>query len=155
VGQLADLIVPDKDYFKVPEDEISFLTSDLTVVGGRVVYGAGTSSSMTTTRCPRHARLVARAPLWRVCAWGEPGRRQELAQPCALPQMAAACGCGTSCGMHGHQHANSWASDVPTSDPKSFFGRWGAPAGFDQMCCAGAGRCRLRFSAWPAGPGGR
>ncbi|KAI5930413.1 Protein eyes shut [Manis javanica] len=40
-GQLADMIVPSKDYFAVPEDEISFLTSELTVVGGRVVYGAG------------------------------------------------------------------------------------------------------------------
>ena len=29
VGQLADMIVPSKDYFAVPEDEISFLTSCL------------------------------------------------------------------------------------------------------------------------------
>jgi len=40
-GHFADLIVPSKDYFSVPEDEISFLTADMTVVGGRVVYGAG------------------------------------------------------------------------------------------------------------------
>src|SRR3546814_1868377 len=36
VGQLADLIVPSKDYFSVPADEISFLTSHPTVVCGRV-----------------------------------------------------------------------------------------------------------------------
>src|SRR5262249_38809095 len=41
VGQLADLIVPDRDYFSCPEDEIADTTSDLTVVGGKVVYGAG------------------------------------------------------------------------------------------------------------------
>ncbi|WP_434093695.1 amidohydrolase, partial [Pseudomonas atacamensis] len=40
-GHFADLIVPSKDYFSVPEEEISFLTADMTVVGGRVVYGAG------------------------------------------------------------------------------------------------------------------
>lgn len=40
-GMLADFIVPSADYFAVPEDDIRFLTSDLTVVGGKVVYAAG------------------------------------------------------------------------------------------------------------------
>src|SRR5262249_34506508 len=40
-GQLADLIVPDRDYFSCPEDQIADTTSDLTIVGGKVVYGAG------------------------------------------------------------------------------------------------------------------
>ena len=50
-GQLADFIVPDKDYFSCAEDEISFLTSDLTVVGGRVVYGAGEFGPLDDNRC--------------------------------------------------------------------------------------------------------
>jgi hypothetical protein len=41
VGQLADLVVPDRDYFSCPESEIADITADLTVVGGKVVYGAG------------------------------------------------------------------------------------------------------------------
>jgi predicted amidohydrolase YtcJ len=41
VGRLADLIVLSDDYFKVPVDDIRTLTSMLTMVGGRVVYGAG------------------------------------------------------------------------------------------------------------------
>src|SRR5882672_2488998 len=40
-GHLADLIVPDRDYFSCPESEIADITADLTVVGGKVVYGAG------------------------------------------------------------------------------------------------------------------
>lgn len=40
-GQLADLIVPDRDYFSCAEDEIAGTTSELTIVGGRVVYGSG------------------------------------------------------------------------------------------------------------------
>jgi predicted amidohydrolase YtcJ len=40
-GQLADLIVLDKDYFTVPDSEIWKIQSLLTVVDGRVVYGAG------------------------------------------------------------------------------------------------------------------
>ncbi|MEO1066267.1 MAG: amidohydrolase [Pseudomonadota bacterium] len=38
-GQLADLIVLDRDYFAVTDTEIAKLKSDLTVVGGKVVYG--------------------------------------------------------------------------------------------------------------------
>ena len=38
-GRLADLIVLSRDYFRVPVDEIRGLTSVLTIVGGRVVYG--------------------------------------------------------------------------------------------------------------------
>ncbi|MEW4570311.1 amidohydrolase [Tautonia sp. JC769] len=40
-GQLADLAVLSADYFSVPEAEIKAIESVLTVVGGRVVYGAG------------------------------------------------------------------------------------------------------------------
>ena len=41
VGQLADLLVPDRDYFACPETEIADITAHLTVVGGKIVYGAG------------------------------------------------------------------------------------------------------------------
>src|SRR6201994_4618846 len=41
VGQLADLIVPDRDYFVCPDDEIADITSELTIVGGKIVYAAG------------------------------------------------------------------------------------------------------------------
>jgi predicted amidohydrolase YtcJ len=39
-GMLADLIVLSDDYFTVPDDEIKDLQSLLTVVDGRIVYGA-------------------------------------------------------------------------------------------------------------------
>jgi predicted amidohydrolase YtcJ len=37
-GNYADLIVLNKDYFAVPEEEIRTLMSVLTLVGGRIVY---------------------------------------------------------------------------------------------------------------------
>jgi predicted amidohydrolase YtcJ len=40
-GQLADLAVLSADYFSIPDEQIKGLESVLTVVGGRVVYGAG------------------------------------------------------------------------------------------------------------------
>jgi predicted amidohydrolase YtcJ len=40
-GQLADLAVLSADYFSIPEEQIKSLESVLTLVGGKVVYGAG------------------------------------------------------------------------------------------------------------------
>jgi predicted amidohydrolase YtcJ len=37
-GKLADLVVLDRDYFDVPEAEISKITPQMTVLGGKVVY---------------------------------------------------------------------------------------------------------------------
>jgi hypothetical protein len=39
-GKLADLAVLSADYFSVPEQQIKSIESVLTVVGGKVVYGA-------------------------------------------------------------------------------------------------------------------
>lgn len=52
VGQFADLIVPDRDFFACPQDEIADMTSDLTIVGGRVVYGGGDFSAYDTSALP-------------------------------------------------------------------------------------------------------
>jgi len=41
VGKLADLAVLSADYFSVADEEIKGIESVLTVVGGKVVYGAG------------------------------------------------------------------------------------------------------------------
>jgi predicted amidohydrolase YtcJ len=40
-GKLADLAVLSKDYLGVPVEEIGTITSLLTMVGGRIVYGEG------------------------------------------------------------------------------------------------------------------
>ncbi len=39
-GKLADLVVLDRDYLTVPEDEIKDITAVLTIVGGRIVFSA-------------------------------------------------------------------------------------------------------------------
>ena len=61
-GQLADLIVPDRDYFCLHRAEIADTTSDLTIVGGKVVYGAGRFAALDergSATC--HAGLVTGA----------------------------------------------------------------------------------------------
>ncbi len=49
IGRLADLVVLRDDYFRVPVDEIRTLTSVLTMVGGRVVYGDGRFADLEST----------------------------------------------------------------------------------------------------------
>jgi hypothetical protein len=46
VGQFADLVVPDRDYFSCAEAEIADITSELTIVGGKIVYGASDFASL-------------------------------------------------------------------------------------------------------------
>jgi predicted amidohydrolase YtcJ len=40
IGQLADVIALTEDYFSVPEEKIKRIESVLTIVGGKIVYGA-------------------------------------------------------------------------------------------------------------------
>jgi predicted amidohydrolase YtcJ len=49
VGRFADLIVLSGDYFEVPVDQIRTLTSVMTMVGGRVVYGEGAFAELDST----------------------------------------------------------------------------------------------------------
>lgn len=117
VGQLADLVVPDRDFFGCPEDDIADTTSLLTIVGGRVVYGSGEFSSLDEVEVP------AAMPEWSpVRVYGGYG---AWAQPRVATAAPAACGCAHACGLHGHDHAGAWASQLPVADLKSFWGALG------------------------------
>ncbi|PZQ32396.1 MAG: amidohydrolase [Stenotrophomonas acidaminiphila] len=56
-GNLADFAVLDRDYFAVSEDEIKSISSVLTIMDGRVVFGAGDYSDLTP-------QLPAALPAW-------------------------------------------------------------------------------------------
>lgn len=122
-GQFADLIVPDKDFFACAEDEISFLTSELTMVGGKIVYAAGGFSSLDENPVP--PAMPDWSPVRRFggyAAWGEP----EGAGKHSLSRKAiASCGCASACTTHGHDHAGAWGSSIPAADLKGFFGALG------------------------------
>lgn len=56
-GNLADFVLLSKDYFTVPEDEIKSISSVLTVVDGRVVFGSERYSNLAP-------RLPEPIPYW-------------------------------------------------------------------------------------------
>jgi predicted amidohydrolase YtcJ len=51
-GQYADLVVLPQDYFSMPVEKIKDLESVLTVVNGKVVYGAGGYQSLAPQLAP-------------------------------------------------------------------------------------------------------
>jgi len=120
-GQLADLIVPDRDYFACAESEIADTVSELTIVGGRIVYAAGIFARLDAS--PPPPAMPEWSPVRRFggyAAWGDQGRREIQRQ-----QLAEACGCASACRVHGHDHGRAWTGAAPADDLKSFWGALG------------------------------
>ncbi|MGV7206969.1 amidohydrolase [Oxalobacteraceae bacterium A2-2] len=135
-GQLADLIVPDKDFFACAESEIADLTSQLTIVGGKVVYGAGPFASYDQAPPPAMPDWSPVRRYGGYAGWGQltsgqaralraDQARERSKQQALEQQRAAACGCAHQCNVHGHQHATAWTSSLPIKDLKSFWGALG------------------------------
>jgi predicted amidohydrolase YtcJ len=122
VGQFADLIVPDRDFFGCAEGEIADISSDLTVVGGRVVYGAGDFRSLDDAAPP--PAMPDWSPVRNFGGYGNWANAGKNAQGVAARAMNA-CGCGAPCTVHGHDHARAWLDRTPVSDLKSFWGALG------------------------------
>jgi predicted amidohydrolase YtcJ len=121
VGQLADLIVPDRDYFTCADAEIADATSDLTVVGGKIVYGAGEFGTLDRSVPP------PAMPDWSpVRSFGGYGAWKHAdAKPSLRMQAMQMCGCANGCAVHGHDHARAWSSKLPVSSLKDFWGALG------------------------------
>jgi len=120
-GQLADLMVPDRDFFACAESEIADTTSLLTVVGGKVVYGAGDFAGLDEAPPPAMPDWSPVRRYGGYAAWGE--RDGAPLQAAMLRNVA--CGCAKACGVHGHQHGQAWRKEVPAADFKDFWGALG------------------------------
>ena len=88
---MADLIVPDRDYLSCPESEIAEITAHLTVVGGKIVYGASEFAHLDEATPP--PAMPDWSPVRRFggyAAWGD--REGRTATKAAMRQTASACG---------------------------------------------------------------
>ena len=123
-GQFADLIVPDRDYFSCPESDIADTTSELTIVGGRIVYAAGSFASLDAAAPP--PAMPDWSPVRRFGGYGAWGATPRATGSAAAQRtFALDCGCGSACAVHGHQHATAWSARLPIADLKSFWGALG------------------------------
>jgi predicted amidohydrolase YtcJ len=116
VGQLADFAVLDRDYFACPQEEIRDITAVLTVVGGRIVHGAAEFARLAP---PLPPAMPDWSPVNRFGGFhARPERKENFAA-----RLAARCGCGTACDVHGHAHA--WDRAIPVRDARAFWGALG------------------------------
>jgi len=118
-GHLADLIALDRDYFAVPEDEISQIESQLTLLGGEVVWGAGDFARLAPPMPPA-------APDWApVRTFGGYHKAASATREGFFARVASACGCEAACAVHGHDHAATGRREAPVADARSFWGALG------------------------------
>jgi predicted amidohydrolase YtcJ len=111
-GQFADFAVLSEDYFTVDESRIKFLTSAMTVVGGKVVYADDEFAPLAPPDLPV-------SPSWSpVAEFGGYSRYKPTAVACVD-------GCVNLCGVHAHAHGWAWRKNVPVSDSNGFWGALG------------------------------
>ena len=136
VGQLADLIVPDRDYFSCARgrDRGHHLRPDDRRRQHRL--RSRRLRRLWTTAAPPPAM-----PDWSpvrsfggYAAWGDPSGAGQAA---ARRKLAMVCGCANACNVHGHQHATAWSKSPTVADLRSFWGCLVAPVGQ----CEAARRC--------------
>jgi predicted amidohydrolase YtcJ len=121
-GQFADLIMPDRDYFSCAPDEIAGITSDLTIIGGKVVYAAGDFARFDEGALP--PPMPDWSPVRNLPGHGAVAENKEA--PHAFRRQAALfCDCGKTCNVHGHDHASAWTSRLPVGDLQTFWGALG------------------------------
>jgi predicted amidohydrolase YtcJ len=119
-GQLADLIVPNRDFFACPEDAIATITSDLSVVGGRIVYGAGDFRQLDP---PLPAAMPDWSPVRDYGGYAAWGSESAARQGAAL--QVTCCTFDRGCNVHGGRQAAAGSADLPIDDLKSFWGALG------------------------------
>lgn len=114
VGQLADFCVLSSDFFAVDDAAIADITSLLTVVGGRVVYGQCDFAPLAPALPPA---MPDWSPVNRFGGYHVGGAATGLS---AHAHLHGAGGCRTH-GAHGHAAAHA----VPTDAPNAFWGALG------------------------------
>jgi len=98
-GQLADITALTEDYFSVPEEKIKGIESVLTIVDGKIVYGAKEFQHLDPTPLPV---LPEWSPVKAYGGYGAPldiGRAARAGVPVPLHQHTA------ECHAHGCLHA--------------------------------------------------
>jgi predicted amidohydrolase YtcJ len=118
-GQLADLVVLSADFFSVAEEDIKAIESVMTVVGGKIVYGADEFDPLAPPAIPV---LPDWSPVKNVpghySARKSGKQSQQQQRRAILPHQ-----CAGACNVHAHSHDVARRSSVPASN---FSGFWGA-----------------------------
>lgn len=127
VGMFADLVVLDRDYFSIDDEEIKKIEADLTIVDGKIVYANGDFSSFS----PPHIPIL---PDWSPTNIynGYPSKNsfqstvEKNANLQAKPGLTSQIhSCSGSCDVHAHSHDMARMSNVPVNNYNAFWGALG------------------------------
>ncbi|MCD0465104.1 amidohydrolase [Flavobacterium sp. ENC] len=126
-GMFADLVVLDRDYFTIDDEEIKKIEADLTIVDGKIVYANGDFSSFS----PPHIPIL---PDWSPTNIynGYPvrsnlqGTIEKNVKANAKPGLTSQIhSCSGSCDVHAHSHDVARMSNVPVNNYTAFWGALG------------------------------
>lgn len=117
-GQLADLVVLSKDFFRVAEEEIKGIESVLTLVDGKVVYAAGAFTPLAPPPIPV-------VPEWSPVTTVPGHYRSAPPEAAKVGMMVQVHQCCGSCNVHGHLHDTARKSAIPIADEGAFWGVMG------------------------------
>ncbi|AZV79905.1 amidohydrolase [Parasedimentitalea marina] len=118
-GMYADLAVLSDDLMTVEDTKIRSITSVMTMVGGRVVFGDAEYSDLDRPPPPS-------SPDWSVNAsFASPGERKAALTPASTEMRACHDSCANGCGLHGHDHGIAWTNPIPVGDKNAFWGALG------------------------------
>ena len=115
--------MPDRDFFGCPESEIADIASDLTMIGGKVVYASGSFAAQDEGELP--PAMPDWSPVRNFGGFAGWGDHQGKPLQMVARRNAASCGCDKRCSVHGHEHATAWTAALPISDLKGFWGALG------------------------------
>ncbi len=126
-GMFADLVVLDRDYLTIADEDIKKIEADLTIVDGKIVYANGDFSSFS----PPHIPIL---PDWSPTHIynGYPTKSavqsaiEKKVQPNAKPGLTSQIhSCSGSCDVHAHNHDTARMSNVPVNNYTAFWGALG------------------------------
>jgi len=125
IGMFADLAVLNKDYFKVGDEEIKSIESDLTIVAGNIVYARDDFSSFSPPKIPV---LPDWSPTHIYNGYYSAGAHTAAAQGSTQPTHQhhnQIHSCSGSCDVHAHNHDAVRQSNLPINNYTAFWGALG------------------------------
>src|SRR5258708_21679458 len=99
MGRLADLIVPDRDYFACAEGEIADAVSNLTIVGGKVVFGSGDFARFDESAPP--PAMPDWSPVRNFGGYAAWGDKVAADRTRVMREAVRSCVLAHSCSIHG------------------------------------------------------
>jgi predicted amidohydrolase YtcJ len=126
-GMFADLVVLDRDYFSIDDEDIKKIEADLTIVDGKIVYANGDFSSFSPPQIPilpdwSPTNIYNGYPVRSNFQNAIEKNSKAAVNPSLTSQMHS---CSGSCDVHAHSHNVARMSNVPVDNYNAFWGALG------------------------------